>query len=148
MFSSLSPAFPEDCDWTSGCLGLWLILLGLLNKNYMQIQCSFLFPRYFSSFFFPFQRGRFGNPEILTLSYSPVHVFTAFAGSGIGTLRRQKKGPRFQNYLSSGYKCPQMQPVLLRHLLPREILLASSVLPLQRKSSCSPNPSLPQVRAS
>lgn len=58
-------------------------------------------------FFFPFQRGRFGNPEILTFSYSPAHVFAAFAGSGIGTLSRQKKGPRFQNYFSSGYKAPK-----------------------------------------
>lgn len=99
MFSSITTGFPEECDWTSGCLGLWLILLGLLNKIYMQIQCSFLSPKYFSSFLF--QRGRFGNPESLTFSFSPVHVFAAFAGSGIGTLSRQKKGPRFQNYFSA-----------------------------------------------
>ena len=99
MFSSITPGFPEECDWTSGCLGLWLILLGLLNKNYMQIQCSFLSPKYFSSFLF--QRGRFGDPESLTFSFSPVHVFAAFAGSGTGTLSRQKKGPRFQNYFSA-----------------------------------------------
>lgn len=139
----ITPGFPEECDRTPGHLGLWLLSLGLLNKNYTRIQCSFVS----LSASLAFSLFRFCNPEILIFSGSPAHVFTAPAGSGMGTLRCQKRGePRFQNYFSSWYKCPQMQGLILRHLPCHEILWTSSILLLHRKIILSPDPSFLQLR--
>lgn len=148
LFSSSNHSkLSKESDQTSGLFGQQLISLGPLKRNYMRLQCSFC-PLRFSLALSPSREAEFCNPEILTLSHSPVHMFTAPAGSGMGTLRCQEKGPRLQNYFSSWYKRSQMQCMILSHLPSHEILLASSILLLHRKVILLSKPCSCTVRAS
>lgn len=67
---------------------------------------EFIFvPKYFSSFFFLF-RGRFGNLEF-SLSVILSARVRCFCRIWHRDLEQTEKGPRFQNYFSSGYKAPK-----------------------------------------
>lgn len=71
----ITPSFPKECDWTSGCVGLKLISLGPLEKNYMRMLCLFLSPKCSRAFSFCSQADSCNteNSHLQTLSSARVH---------------------------------------------------------------------------
>lgn len=145
LFSSSNHSkLSKESDQTSGLLGQQLISLGPLKRNYMRLQCSFC-PLRFSLALSPSREAEFCNPEILTLSHSPVHMFTAPAGSGMGTLSARKKGQGFKIILARDTNVPKCNAWFSAIFLAMKFCWPLLYCCYTEKSSCSPNPALAQL---